>query len=177
MNSIQAKIEAIIQKEWPKISVESKRQNLRWSYRLTPPIPSTWPVSNKSKITTYAFAAGMDPELRDGEVIAAPWGQVEYTVGDIESLRFVQIASKVSELKIQGVRPLSTEESKILKNDWLAALHVSLRTLSEPVKIDGPLEANTKKEFCLWFRLNSVITEELKKKQLASFYKSLGCDQ
>lgn len=131
-----------------------------WKWRLTPPFPVAWPLTASTPLRQYAFGAGMDLMLRDGERIAKPWATVD-AVGAKKTVK--RVADALAPLGTQGVRPLKAEEVKALQTlDGAAA------TLRK-----GDLAA-VKDGYCLWLRVNGVVGAVVAKEH-AAFVTALGC--
>lgn len=138
---------SLVRAEWPKIFPSDSKGPPFWSHRVSPGFPCSWPVKERGPLCYYAYAAAFDPQLADGERIAAPWARV--TVERNNPPKAELLTKAVKELGIQGVRPLKKGETEILKTD-------------------------SKGFYCLWAGTNGVIAAELRKIH-PEFFEWLGC--
>lgn len=81
-----------------------------WSWRLTPPFPSSWPRADRAGIVCYAYAEGMDATLMDGVRVAAPWATVALELLAPDAPKLDLLTPCLEELGVQGVWPVSPEE-------------------------------------------------------------------
>ncbi|MER2563762.1 MAG: hypothetical protein ABTQ32_23735 [Myxococcaceae bacterium] len=158
--------EALIEPAWkqvaPKPAAAPKHPGVMWSYRLTPPMPSEWPMTPKSTLVRWVFAAGMDVGLRDGERVAAPWGRVDVSADGTAT--FTAVSKSLEGNDIQGVRPITKAEADVVRQVF---------ETSEALRA-GDLAA-VKEPWCRWLRYNGVIAAKLKPKHEA-FFTALACD-
>ncbi|WP_338665659.1 hypothetical protein VQH23_10875 [Pararoseomonas sp. SCSIO 73927] len=81
-----------------------------WSLLASPAFPVAWPP--QGSLRRYAFAYRHRPSLADGVEVAAPWAAAETGPGTLG--RIISLSSELTPLGIQGVRPLSGEETRLI---------------------------------------------------------------
>jgi hypothetical protein len=92
-----------------------------WSLELTPPCPSTWPVSPDTPLSYYAYASRFQRGLCDATEVAGLWGAVVAISG---TLTFTQIAEVLQSSGVESRYPPGP----------------SLIQLWEDIKRGGPVE-------------------------------------
>jgi len=134
----------------------AKSQGLLWQWRLTPYLPSTWPPSATTTWTRYAYGAGRDPQLADGERISAPWGRIDFRDS---AATFTQLGKDVSPKALQGPGPIRPEDAAPLRNsEAVNARVITLTGLPDP---GLPETRETQAFYRAWFGLNGVIADEI----------------
>ncbi len=134
----------------------AKSQGLLWQWRLTPYLPSEWPPSATTTWTRYAYGAGRDPQLADGERISAPWGRIDSRDG---AATFTQLRKDVSPKAIQGTGPIRPEVAAPLRSsEAVNARVITLAGLPDP---GLPDTGETQAFYRAWFALNGVIADEI----------------
>lgn len=152
---VHTRIDALVASEW-RATDHGGEEALAWTVRTSPPIPDTWPVSEATKVTCYAYAAAQDPaNLRDGERVAAPWGTVSYQLGSPQKVSFVRLSPRLELLGTQGVKPLGREDAARMSSD--EKLHKDLAGMAAHDKDGGAAAADTLQTYRMWRRLNGVI--------------------
>jgi hypothetical protein len=116
---------------------------------------------------------GFNPQsLADGTYVTAPWGRIEmHSKGNIPS-KFLRLSRKLREIGIQGVRPLSREETLVYEKKDVAETYLGvLASLPDDIQKDvGVL----REYYCTWCRHNGVISEEIRTQHIP-FFVWLGC--
>ena len=117
--------------------------------RQTPWLPENWPIESSTKFVRYFYARSytVPPSIVDGEQIIAPWAKEYFKNGTKEI-----ITNRLEDLGIQGFRPLSKEEDKILSSEVL------------PDKFTAASSKELRGYYCLWISLNSVLWERIKER-------------
>lgn len=134
---------------------------LGWSWRLTPALPAEWPPKgSEGPVVQYAYAAGMDLSVRDGERNSAPFARVEHAVDG--AVKVVQLTKSLEQPQIQGVRPISRDEAALQSGDLLAPARAGqLSSLRVP--------------WCTWKKYHGVVAQHLVAKHPA-FFAALACE-
>ena len=143
---ISPEIISKIETQWKKVDTG----DISWRYIISPPFPVNWPEKDQQYF--YVYAAGQDIRkmIADGEYTAAPWARIE---SSSSGQKLVILSKKLKNIGIQGVRPLTDEESKIA------------------AKQSGGIQ---KDYYCLWIKNNGVIAEKIKPSH-ESFFRWLEC--
>lgn len=145
----------------PAPTEPSKGPGVMWSFRVSPPLPSEWPMTPKSALVRWVYAAGMDLQLHDGERVAAPWARLDETDG---AQKLTTLSTALELIGTQGVKPITREEADVVTSVFQAG--GALRA--------GDL-AKVKPGWCAWLRYNGVIAAKLKPRHQA-FFTALACD-
>jgi hypothetical protein len=143
-----------------------------WSWRLSPPFPSEWPLGQESRLVFYAYAEGFDINVMDGVRVAAPWALVEAPVSGGAMLVVTPLADSIRELGIQGVRPLRADEvgsctAGTSDEEVFATVQASPE---ESEKARPGLSAR----YAFWSKYNGVIAEWIRSRNEA-FFAWLRC--
>ncbi len=85
-----------------------------WTSDLTMPFPKVW-NGKPTALIWYAYASRMIPTLADGVEVSHPWAWLELPLGKDAQVDTQVLSSKMDVLGIQGVRPLSAAELKLLQ--------------------------------------------------------------
>lgn len=92
-----------------------RKASIRWSYRLTPPFPTHWPLRPGvlARLVSYAYADGLDysGKLADGVRVAAPWAQVEAPLDGSGPPHIRLLSTVLMEVGIQGVQTVRRGEN------------------------------------------------------------------
>ncbi len=176
--TFRAQVEALVQAEWRSVKASSRkataspRDSVSWSYRITPPLPASWPPGGKGQVCYYAFAGGLRPALADAEVVAAPWARVVMDATGRQNPGLEILTPQLQELGIQGVRPLTKEEISIW--DSRDAVEQEIYGLSRSVtRPDG---AGRLKEFyCLFLKTHGAVGKAVRSRH-REFFDWLGCE-
>lgn len=155
----------LVEPAWAKLSKPStttKPPGVMWRFRVAPPLPSEWPMTAKSTLVRWVFAAGMDVGLHDGERVAAPWARID-TAADGTS-KLTVVTKTLDGADIQGVKPISKAEAELVTGVFQTG---------EALKA-GDVAA-LKPSWCAWLQYNGVIAAKLKPNH-QSFFTALACD-
>lgn len=115
--SLKEKIIPLIQREWQKIKEpDSPSGPPFWNYRVSLGYPCIWPVKGSVSLCYYAFAYAFDPQVADGERIAAPWARIVVDPAEKNDLTIEFLSKEINKIGIQGMRPLKAEEMQVYKN-------------------------------------------------------------
>ena len=144
-----------------------------WRYRISPPFPSHWPSDGSLQLIYYVYAAGLSPRrLVDGEYVAASWGRVEVDPRASGGPKFMRLSEKLRELGIQGVRPLTQEETAIFQKEAVAEAYLAtLTSLTDKNEKDVRM---LRQYFCTWCQFNGHIVREIRPAH-EEFFLWLGC--
>lgn len=129
-----------------------------WSMRVSPAFPMTWP--GPTALRRYAFAGGFDPNLRDGERVAAPFAFVEFTA---KGSTIKQTSTALSLLGTQGIEPISKAQAAVVQSIDEA----------DAALLAGKLES-VRAGYCAWISYNGVLAAHLRPSHDA-FFKALDC--
>jgi hypothetical protein len=160
-------LEALIDPAWKQVKpkppgISMKGPGPSWRYRVAPPMPSDWPMTPKSTIVRWVFAAAIDYGLSDGERVAAPWARIDVAPDGTAKLTVVSKALEGND--IQGVKPIMKTEADLVRKVF---------ETSDALRA-GDLAA-VKEPWCKWLQYNGVIAAKLKPKHEA-FFTALACD-
>ncbi len=115
-------MKSIIDPEWEELKPNPVPQSNEspkkwWMYCISPPFPSIWPPNPTLALNHYIYPQGHDftRGLVDAVYMGAPWARVEVDVEGSFSPGFKLLSDKIKEIGIQGIRPLSEEESAIFE--------------------------------------------------------------
>lgn len=156
--------EALIDPAWKQVkpAAAPKHPGVMWSYRVAPPLPSEWPMTPKSTLVRWVFAAGMDVGLHDAERVAAPWARVDVAADGTSNLTVISKALEGND--IQGVKPITKAEADMVP-----------KVFETDEALRAGDVASVKEPWCRWLRYNGVIATKLKPKHEA-FFTALACD-
>ena len=162
-------IEAIIDLEWkrtiepglPPPPSPDKPPGTVWQSRVTPPIPSEWPL-NHNNVLFYAYARGINlNNLIDGEYVGGVWAKIAVSPKPKLSL----ITNKlVQTTEIVGVRPLKSSEVEILGTDPIELIRRKRNAESDKL---------LKAFYCLNESLGNIPNEVIERH--SSFFSWLSC--
>lgn len=147
-----------LEKSWKKVSASGG--DMVWSYRISPPFPSTWPARGGGVDYYYVYADGHDIRnmIADGAFVAAPWARIDVS-GSVQ--KFVQLSKKLEQLGIQGVRPLERKE---------------IQTIERAQRRKRTDYAGRRDYYCLWLATHGMIAESIRPDNRA-FFTWLACDK
>jgi hypothetical protein len=154
-----------VEPAWAKVekpSTKAPPPGVMWRFRVAPPLPTEWPMTAKSALVRWVFAAGMEVGLHDGERVAAPWARIDTTADGASKLTV--LTKTLDGNDIQGVKPISKAEADLVGGVCQA---------SEALEA-GDL-ALVKPSWCAWLKHNGVIAAKLKPNHQA-FFTALACD-
>lgn len=158
-----SKVDQLIEATWKDVQPKGSG----WRYRVSPPFPVSWPASKDAPIVFYVFATKLDPRhIMDGEHVAAPWAEIELDPKDTASPKITIKKKRLVDLGIQGVRPLSKEETAAYKTMDIAQDAV--------ISSSGKKNAVIRSAYCAWIKNNSVIFRQIEPVQ-RSFFDWLEC--
>jgi len=171
----------VLDSEWKKTNPVSQPPHstkaipafVSWDYYVSPPVPAQWPPGADQRLYYYIYAMGVNPQsLADGTYISAPWGRIEMQSKGNTPPKFFRLPHELREIGIQGVRPLSREESMVYEKKDAAETYLrSLASLPDDTHKDvGVL----REYYCTWYRHNGAIAEEIRAQHLP-FFTWLGC--
>lgn len=151
-------IQEKIHREWAMVS--QKEQGKGWSYRMSLPLPSVWPLKKDTGQTFYVYAADV-LRIMDAEVVAEPWAKVVVS-GDKQEL--VVISKALKELGPQGVHPVSKAET------------AGEACGQMPKEYDKNLASHgyNRDYYCRWICNNRVIADNLRRAH-EDFFRGLNC--
>ena len=170
----------LLDAQWEKVKPvvpirpgEDPGRGVFWEYRNSPPFPSRWPPDSSLQLIYYVYAAGLSPHrLLDGEYVAAPWGLVEVDPRGSGEPKFRPLSEKMREIGIQGVRPLTLEETAILQKE--AAVGVCLTSITSLNDTNEKDLRMLHDYFCTWCQFNGHIVREIRPAH-EQFFRWLGC--
>lgn len=149
-----------IEEMWSRLPhEETDRPLIAWSYQITPPFPSEWPLRPKNRLVYYVYATGhdMSGRLADGVYIAAPWVQVEKPLNGEQPVEIRMLNTELRTVGIQGIRPLSRDEVLFGQEEpierWFAIL---LQSMPNP---DSQALRALKRFYQSWCSQNGAILE------------------
>jgi hypothetical protein len=149
-----------IEEIWSRLRhEETARSLIAWSYQITPPFPSEWPLHAQSRLVYYVYATGHDisGRLADGVYIAAPWAQVEKPLNGEQAVEIRTLRTALRTVGIQGIHPLSPDEVLFGQGEpiehWFVIL---LRSMPNP---DSEALRALKRFYQSWRSQNGAILE------------------
>jgi len=107
-----------------------------------------------------------------GGYVAAPWGRVEVDPRGTGGPKFRRLSEKLREIGIQGVRPLTQEETAIFQKE--AAAEAYLATLTSLTDKNEKDVRMLRQYFCTWCQFNGHIVREICPAH-EEFFLWLGC--
>jgi len=164
VDGLSQAIIAMAQRHWAERD-PAIGSSLAWEFRITPPIPSAWPVIEGTTLTWFLYAAASDPQLADGERVSGPWGRIESRALTSDGPLFVAMKAGLAPVGTQGVRPLAASESVRLDACSPEALLRSLYALATTWAGNQALMDSTLESYRFWARMNGVIAEVVLKHQ------------
>jgi hypothetical protein len=164
VDGLSQAIIAMAQRHWSERD-PATGSTLAWEFRITPPIPSAWPVIEGTTLTWFLYAAAFDPQLSDGERVSGPWGRIESRALTSDAPLFVAMKAGLAPVGTQGVRPLAASESGRLDACSPDALLRSLYALATTWAGNQALMDSTLESYRFWARMNGVIAEVVLKHQ------------
>jgi len=139
MKTTNQEIEEILQTEWPSTEhqlrpppqfvpgvVPNFENAIWWESRLTPGLPAEWPIRPNGELIYYAYAAGRQYKLVDGEWFTVPCARFVLTPRD-STLKFERLAEKPRVVGSQGMWPLRShevvlfDESRVMFEEFVEA--------------------------------------------------------
>jgi hypothetical protein len=168
----------VLDSEWKK-TISAMHESsptpafVSWDYYVSPPFPALWPPGADQRLYHYIYAMGLNPQsLADGTYISAPWGRLEIQRKGNTPPIFFRLEHELRKIGIQGVHPLSREESMIYKKKDVAETYLrALASLPDDTHKDvGVL----REYYCTWCRHNGAIAEEVRARHIP-FFTWLGC--
>jgi hypothetical protein len=127
-------------------------------------------AGGKGVVYYYAFAYGMRIDLKDAQLVAAPWARI--TSEGESTPRLEILEQEIKQIGVQGVRPLRKEEIKMF--DQRAAIEEQIQTLSMKTSLHATDAKRLKEFFQLWCSTHGVIAEQLQPKH-PEFFDWVGC--
>jgi hypothetical protein len=177
-SGIDMRISVSLDAEWKKLNPNSASPpggppGRWWTYKISPPFPSVWPPTPDLTLYYYVYANGRDFSggLVDGVYIAAPWARVEVDLKKSTDPKLEILSTKIKEIGMQGVRPLSEEEAAVYKLGETAEAY--LGSLTHLPDARDRKVFDLRKYYCAWCR-DSGVTEEISPLH-EGFIKWLGC--
>ncbi len=167
VSEIEPKVKLLFQDQWkilePHLNSKSAGPGKTWDFSTTPPFPKTWPAKENGYIYyAYLSRPGFAQGISDGQLIGKIWGSVSVTPKNgSNELLFSPFPGDAIRYEIQGVRPLTAQESVSLEIDPLSALQASDQTM-------------LKHYYCTWVSLNGVIFSSISAKH-SDFFSFLNC--
>lgn len=154
---VSAQLDAL----WKSLEPKAGERPLSWSVRLTPALPAEWtPKSNDAPVVRYAYAAGFDPSVSDGERTTPPFAKLE--IAPDGTTKVTKLLETVGKLEIQGVKPISRGEADLQSGDLL-----------EPAR-KGQL-SSLRVPWCTWKKYHGVVAQHLAARHPA-FFDALACE-
>jgi hypothetical protein len=168
----------VLDSEWKKTNPVSRPATAMpvfesWNYYVSPPFPAQWPPGADQRLYYYIYAMGLNPQsLKDGTYVSAPWGRIEMQSKGNTPPKFFRLAHELREIGIQGVRPLSREESMVYEKKDIAETYLhALTSLPDDTHKDAGV---LREYYCTWSMNNGVIAEEIRNQHIP-FFTWLGC--
>lgn len=154
---INDSVRPLLDAEWEKLNANPISPSMEpprrlWAYEISPPFPSLWPPTRDLTLYYYVYAEGHDFSggLADGVYIASPWGRIEVDSKGRAAPKFQLLSTKIEEIGIQGVRPLTEEEVSIYESGETIEAYLSSLT-SLPHKKDKPV-SDLRRYYSAWCR-------------------------
>lgn len=167
-DQLVAKVEMVAQQKWneliePNLPINSLKNpdTISWKSRLSDPFPLDWPITSNTFIF-YAQAIGFSHYFTDGEHRGPVWGKL--VTKPLTHPEFSLLTGQIKSMGTTGVRPLKTNELKIL-SEKPGDLLVKGRSPATDRKL--------KAYYCLQFNLGNI--PEVAKQSHSVFFSWLGC--
>ena len=127
-----------------------------WRPAYTPLWPAAWPPQPELTWQRYGFAYGQAPQLLDGQRVARPWVRLDFEP-HAAAPQVVPLASELTELGVQGVRPLPPEAARLLAAGGDVEQRVRGWRAAPPAGAAGPVRAY----YRAWLASHGVIGRRL----------------
>lgn len=149
--------------DWKKIKtkisgldLDDESCEIIWSYYISEPFPSEWPVTPKTTLYFYVYGEGQDLNcgLDDAFCITAPWARIEYDFRQ-EELKGTNILSdKLKIIGTQGIQAMDARE--IGAFDHAVSLGKYLITHEQDRSAK-----HLKNYYCLWIKHHSTLMKKI----------------
>lgn len=127
-------VEQQLKELWDRLDKGSPPANkppVVWSPAYSALFPSEWPPNQATIWVRYAYAQGMDMDLRDGVRVAAPWARLE--MHGSATATIVPLSTRLEPTSIQGVSPIDASTRAVLaKANDVSAYCLQLTALPHP---------------------------------------------
>lgn len=133
-----------------------KSPNLLWGWRLTPPLPDSWPPTAATVWSRFAYGFGRDAQLADGERISQPWARVDVSAG---RSTIIALANPIAPRSIQGTGPVRAEDVAPLKQADAVAVFMQALAALPPQGTPDVLQAQA--YYRTWLKFNGAIADEV----------------
>ncbi|MBI5030661.1 MAG: hypothetical protein HZB51_09045 [Chloroflexi bacterium] len=151
-----AGVEQQLQELWNRLDKGTPPANklpISWKPAYSVLFPGEWPPSATTTWVRYAYAQGMDMDLRDGVRVAAPWAKLEFR-GNSDNVTIVPLSAKLEPVTIQGVQPIDAATQAILaKGDAVSTFSLQLTALPQP---KNPQLVEMRTFYRTWLKYNGA---------------------
>lgn len=147
---------------WDRLDKGSPPANkppIAWSPAYSALFPSEWPPTQATIWVRYAYAQGMDMDLRDGVRVAAPWARLEMR-GSQATVTIVPLSARLEPTSIQGVEPIDGATRAVLaKANDVSAYCLQLTALPQP---NSPPANDMRAFYRTWLKYNGALVKLIK---------------
>ncbi len=168
VQEIRARVEKIIQEQWAKIAKSIPRPPggpdspgwVGWEYRISPPFPEAWPPKGTGRVFYYAYAAGRELGLVDGERFGPVWARVTVNARPGSPPQVEILTREIKVLGTVGVGPLMIAEARIFQQR--DAVERQIYAVSSQTDMNG-LDATAVRTYYYHWCWNTGMTEQIRK--------------
>lgn len=177
--SVKARFKQVLDREWEKVNPNRDEHPGRgpprvfWNYQISPAFPSEWPPRRAAPLYYYLYASGIDAQVVDAERLSKPWARLDIRRNSDGSAQLQILSKGISEIGLQGVRPLTEEEASVYALE--PQIEAYLQS-SDSVPQDTTKEAELLRSYyCAWSGDRGVVGEIQPYHE--SFFSWLLCDE
>ena len=153
-----------LQSLWDKLDKGASKPTLSWKLSYSVAFPNDWSPTSNTIWTRYAYAQGMDLDLRDAVRIASPWAKLELR-GNSATVNIASLSTKLDAVTVQGVSPIDATTRAILAKEK-SVTDYALQLTSLPLKTDA--QATEMRTFYkTWLKYNGALVDLIKSKHIA----------
>jgi hypothetical protein len=151
-----AGVEQQLQDLWNRLdkgAAPTNQMPISWRPAYSVLFPSEWSSTANTTWVRYAYAQGMDIDLRDGVRISAPWARLEFR-GNADTVTIVLLSAKLEPMTTQGVQPIDAATQAILaKGDTVSAYCLQLTALPQS---NNPQTIEMRTFYRTWLKYNGA---------------------
>ncbi|MBZ5565159.1 MAG: hypothetical protein LAP13_22400 [Acidobacteriia bacterium] len=179
VQKIRAEVDKVIQAQWVEIAKAippvpgdpGSPGWISWEYRISPPFPETWPPKGTGRVFYYAYAAGRELSIVDGERLGPVWARVAVNAKTGSPPHVEILTREIKILGTVGVRPLTNDEVRIFQQG--DAVEKQIHAVLSQTDLKGLDAKAVRGYYCAWCQ-NTGMDEQIRKLH-PEFFKWLSC--